>query len=329
MKKCLALIAVSLALGCSTTSMDSVQNSAIVPADVQYGSSVVSLPAIPAAVALAKQAGGSAYTFQLTIAGPGMSQMTRSWQLGAAETSFVVDRIPAGEARVFTGYLIDPSGVITHEGADTVAIYAGKTAYVSLYLRKSGTAQVKVIIEGVNDTPVTTGCYQLMGVINGQALDGLTMKVLEQNDSILPAYILKGDEVIGKLFCRLYGTHLTGYISMGMAIPIDSKIEGDMTPDRSAFKAQAFDNTDTSKNTGYIGGVAIPCNPPPPPPATCPVDTMGGPTSCKDTATWISYAASACKQNGGILRNYWFMAPCSKSTYEIFYSYICYECCKQ
>jgi hypothetical protein len=110
---------------------------------------------------------------------------------------------------------------------------------------------------------------------------------------------------------------------------IDCRIEGDLTPDRGAFKAQAFDNADSNNVIGYIGGLAMSCNPPPPPPPqSCFIDTMGGPTSCKDTATWIGYAASTCKQNGLGLGRYWFMAPCSKSTYEIFYSYICFECCK-
>jgi hypothetical protein len=59
-------------------------------------------------------------------------------------------------------------------------------------------------------------------------------------------------------------------------------------------------------------------------PVSCFADTMGGPTSCKDTLTWTRYAQAECSAQGLVLKGIRFEDPCAPGRY----STTVYEACK-
>jgi hypothetical protein len=63
------------------------------------------------------------------------------------------------------------------------------------------------------------------------------------------------------------------------------------------------------------------------PPTLCKPTTMGGPSSCKDPATWTSYATADCASRGLKLdpSSVYFQVQCS-GTAKLF-SYVDYACC--
>jgi hypothetical protein len=59
--------------------------------------------------------------------------------------------------------------------------------------------------------------------------------------------------------------------------------------------------------------------PPPPPPTTCTKLSDGGPSSCKDAATWKQYGATACAQLGMSLSDIAYGTPCGSNFQDVVY----------
>jgi hypothetical protein len=320
MKKYAFLFAMALVWGCQDKAVGPDEKGQIDA--VQYGSSVLTLPGIPG---LAKTAAGTAYKLQLVITGPGMDPMTFSFPLGGTDTAVVIDKIPAGTSRLFTGTLYSPQGP-THEGSAITEIIAGKTAFVKLFLRKTGSAQIDVIIEGINDS-TAGGCYELDGKIDTLALTGATLEIIGNDGSQLWAYVYQAGGIVGKFWGTFdVNKNFTGEISMpGIASGI-AMFKGAFSIDYSAFKGQVYSMNDTLNQIGLMYGFSIPCDTIVPP-TPCQTDTMGGTSSCKDVATWVKYATEECSKSSLTLGSYSFMEPCASGTEKTF-RYICYECCK-
>jgi hypothetical protein len=138
------------------------------------GSARVALPSLPAGY-LADSA--QTAWFSLSITGPGMAPILKSWTLSPDRTEpVIVQGIPAG-MRGFHGRLvrIDPvkgDTTVTHEGSDSAYVQGGATAEVHLYLKAagSGSAHVCVEVEGWPADPTcivppppmdVTGCYRI------------------------------------------------------------------------------------------------------------------------------------------------------------------------
>ncbi|MBN1308445.1 MAG: hypothetical protein JXA18_11040 [Chitinispirillaceae bacterium] len=323
MKRIVFLLALALVWGCQDRPFGPVEQ---VPDDgASYGSSAVTIPGMGG---LAKAARGAVYKFVLTITGRDMDPMTFAFPLGERDTMVMIETIPAGPSRLFTGVLHAPEGP-THEGSAVAEILPGKVAYVKLFLRKAGSARVDVIIEGINDEqPDTGGCFEISGEIENLSLDGFMMKVLEKNDSQLWAYVFRGTELAGKF----WGTFSEGMMFSGtIAMPVinmdAAMFKGGFVNDFTAFKGEVYSMVDTTKRIGIMYGNRTSCDPVEPPPHECIVDTMGSPSSCKDAVTWVKYATEECQQNGLSLGNYSFLEPCDTKDEKTF-SYICYECCR-
>jgi hypothetical protein len=62
----------------------------------------------------------------------------------------------------------------------------------------------------------------------------------------------------------------------------------------------------------------------PPPPVSCESRIEGGPTSCKDVATWKLYASQTCEAAGLLLNDYTPTEDCGSGNYR----YVRYTCCK-
>lgn len=136
-----------------------------------FGQASLILPEIsPSALAKAGQKLGA---FTLEISGTGMAPMDFTYPLDSmGGKPVVISRIPAGARRLFTGRLLDPQGLVTHEGATPAAIMPGKTAEVHLLLRSTntGNANICVEVEGLPppancikppDSVKVAGCWQL------------------------------------------------------------------------------------------------------------------------------------------------------------------------
>ncbi len=65
--------------------------------------------------------------------------------------------------------------------------------------------------------------------------------------------------------------------------------------------------------------------PPPPPADSCRWIEEGGPTSCKDTATWRSYAENNCREMGGYLSGIKFRKPCPGGQYRYMIYQVCFD----
>jgi hypothetical protein len=324
MKRIVFLLALALVWGCQDRPIGPVEQ-VLDEGGASYGSSAITIPGMGG---LAKAAQGVEFKFVLTITGRDMDPMTFAFPLGERDTMVMIENIPAGPSRLFTGVLYAPEGP-THEGSAVAEIMPGKVAYVKLFLRKTGSARVDVIIEGINDEqPNTTGCFEIFGEIEEVALDGFIIKVLEKNDSQLWAYVLRGEELVGKFWGTFDGMMFSGTIAMPVINMDAAMFKGGFMEDFSAFKGELYSMVDTTMRTGIMHGKIVPCDPvEPPPSSSCVVDTMGDPTSCKDVATWVRYATDECKRSGLSLGAYTFMEPCGDGNEKNF-SYICYECCK-
>ncbi len=137
------------------------------PVPAHFGSARIQLPNLPAGypgpVAIrdssVPSSGGEAL-FRLTISGPGMEPQVRSWILQPVmKDPILISGIPEGTRRIFSGSLawLDSNTrdtLITHEGADTVAIARGRVAGLVLRLRKvtGGSANICLEVEGWSDS---------------------------------------------------------------------------------------------------------------------------------------------------------------------------------
>lgn len=167
MKTKLSLICAWMLMSCMQPSRESGQDD---PA-TEFGQASLILPEItPSALAKAGQKLGA---FTLEISGTGMAPMNFSYPLDSmGGKPVVISRIPAGARRLFTGRLLDPQGLVTHEGSTPAAIAPGKTAEVHLLLRSTntGNANICVEVEGLPppancikppDSVKVPGCWQL------------------------------------------------------------------------------------------------------------------------------------------------------------------------
>jgi hypothetical protein len=113
------------------------------------GTAIIQLPSIPADF-LAKQA-ALVSQLQLSISGTDMTTISYAWRIDSMPAEpVVITGIPAGTSRVFSGALVNSSGVTTHAGSVTIAIGPGDTVEVTLTLRaQTGTAIVCIEIEGL------------------------------------------------------------------------------------------------------------------------------------------------------------------------------------
>jgi hypothetical protein len=237
---------------------DSVAN--VQPTDMEngMGTSIVTLPAI-GVLGLGKAADAGPAEFHLSISGSGMTAMNLRWQLSAAETSVVINGIPAGTTRIFTGTIVTRAMGITHQGEDTVAIVPGQTAYVNLFLRKSGNAVVRVTVEGMDRFPVVEGCYRVDGMYRDSALSGLTFKFFDQTGS--NGYILQGTKTIGKFSGIAENNSISWTLFMEILTPIvPLYFRGVFSIDATLFKGALYATPDTTKAIGTLNGKKTVCD---------------------------------------------------------------------
>jgi hypothetical protein len=147
------------------------------------------------------------FSLRLNVAGKGMSAIDMTWKLSDVDTMVMIGKIPIGDQRIFTGYLISSREGLVCEGADTVEINAGQIAQVYLVLHRTATAMVHIIIDGLIppvDTsviPVQTqvsGCYQIHEAIKTIPLDSFELKITV-NGSFATGVIMQGGFPLGKL----------------------------------------------------------------------------------------------------------------------------------
>lgn len=263
MKKLLAVIPLAYLLGCANLHDGQTDSNpaSITDHDKLFGTCSITLPK----VTLEKSLSGK-IIFGLVISGPGMADMRFSWYVSGADTQAMVSRIPPGDMRIFTGTLTNTIAGVTHEGADTVAIIAGKTAYVTLYLRKTGNAVVDIIIEDT-PTPGMAGCYSLGGNLDSFSLNALVLQI--RSDSTSPQMfgtIMRNNEVV----CKIYGPQpsqsniVTWNISTAFGPTYLLKVTGDPT----SFSGKAFRIPDTTRPAGVMYGKRTACDTVAPPPVS-------------------------------------------------------------
>jgi hypothetical protein len=295
---------------------------------VHYGSSVVKLPGL----ALAKVAASSVqYKFSLTITGDGMQPMTFGWPVDGSGQSFTIDKIPAGKARMFKGVLYGSNGA-TYEGTAYADIYGGQVAYISLVLRKLGSAQVEVIIEDFEQQNII-GCYKIDGRVDTTSLSGLTMSIMDiSSDSSLFVYFYQNGKMVGKFYGTLNNMKMSG----DFVIPdagfgtVEGYLDAYISSDFQAFKGEVFSRKNHSYPIGSMYGQKTACDTDTTivPPSECFYDTLGGPnsTSCKDTSTWIKYAYEECNKMKAVLNGYYFQGSCD-STDQRYFNTIIFKYC--
>ena len=98
------------------------------------------------------------YYFTLIIEGEGMGSITKTWNLTEVSgQSMVIDNIPSGYNRVFTGQILFANS-ITHQGSYSINVTGGDTVFVPLVLRdiRNGHAEICVEVEGWPNNPNCT-----------------------------------------------------------------------------------------------------------------------------------------------------------------------------
>ena len=249
MKKLAIFFALVFIWGCQDKALMSPSDNQDRTDDSNYGSSVITIPGIKGLGKTGAPAAG--YKFSLTITGPNMDPMSFGFPVGSKDTAVIIDKIPAGSSRLFTGTLYSPQGP-THSGSAYTDIQPGVVSYVKLYLRSTGSAQVDIIIEGINDK--AGQCYQVRGQLDTVLLDNFTMKIIQNSDTFLLGYFYQNEVMVGKL----YGNFNTMISEGKIVIPgliEEATFFGGFTPDHFSFKGNIF----TKSDTGYLYGQSIPC----------------------------------------------------------------------
>lgn len=115
----------------------------------EYGSAVVTLPDL-STVSLNKSAALlDTNSLTLLISADNMDTMKYSWPVNNLRGQQVlINGIPSGDNRYFSGYLTNTSGSVTHSGKVSVQIVTGTTVPVHLKLSGTGSADVCIEIEG-------------------------------------------------------------------------------------------------------------------------------------------------------------------------------------
>ena len=249
MKKFTILLALALMWGCQDRAVVAPSDAKDRIDDVQYGSSVITIPGIKGLTKTTASATG--YKFTLTITGTDMNSMSFGFPVGSKDTAVMIENIPAGPSRLFTGTLYSPQGP-THKGSAYADIQPGNVTYVKMYLRSTGSAQVDIIIEGINDT--AGGCYQIRGQLDTVLLDNFTMKIIQSSDTFLLGYFYQNEVMVGKLYGNFNNTISEGEIVIPGLIE-HATFFGGFAPDHFSFKGNIY----TESDTGYLYGQSIPC----------------------------------------------------------------------
>lgn len=121
-----------------------------------FGSALVHLPSIPADFLAKSKTLAAEGMLVLTIDAPDMDLMRYTWPVSRIPAEpFVIDNIPVGARRVFTGRLTNSGGLLTHEGKASAHITPWETVEVHLRLSMvtEGVAAVCVEIEGLPAPP--------------------------------------------------------------------------------------------------------------------------------------------------------------------------------
>ncbi len=224
-----------------------------------YGSCVVALPK----VALAK-APGEKFIFDLSITGPGMEEMHFSWYLSGNDTQAYINKIPPGDMRIFAGMLTSSRAGVTHIGDDTVAIVAGKTAYVNLFLKRTGNAVVHVTIEGMEEPPLMKGCYTVEGVIDTMKLTNMTLRILsDSTDEYMNGVVTQYGQVIGKV-SGPNPTLSTPFVSWYLGLAYGGTYMLKVSTDGAgrSFKSVVYKMPDTTRSVGTVFGHTSACEEP-------------------------------------------------------------------
>ncbi|MGD9200225.1 MAG: hypothetical protein PVI26_01570 [Chitinispirillia bacterium] len=230
MKKYICLLVLILLWGCNDipTTSDNLSS------ETAYGSSVIKIAGLPRD---SLSAGKVIYKFSLTITGSNMEPINISRQIDETGAIVNVKKIPAGRSRIFTGRLNGSNGE-SYEGEAYADIFGGKVTNVRLILRKTGGAQVEVIIEDMEDLKNFSGCYDIGGkIINGIDISDLTLRIKKVGGDNFLGYFKRDDKRVGKF----WGT------------VINLKIKAEIYIKLPSHKSSSKIDTIKAK---YIGGVA-------------------------------------------------------------------------
>lgn len=198
MKKILLFIGVITLIGCNNEPIDP-PNGSLTTDPSHYGSSAVVLPRVQIL-----DASDAIYSLKLTIAGHGMTAIEKAWKLTDRDTAVMIEKIPVGAARVFSGYLISSKEGVVCEGSDTVDIYAGKVAQVYLTLHRTGNAVVHINIDGLAaptepvQPTIASACYEIKGSYKETPFDACKLNLTFSGSYASGVFMQKG-VVIGKL----------------------------------------------------------------------------------------------------------------------------------
>ncbi|MBN1758370.1 MAG: hypothetical protein JW863_08645 [Chitinispirillaceae bacterium] len=220
---------------------------------VEYGKSAITLPGMKTLAV----APGAVCKFTLTITGDGMEPMTFAFPLGGDDTTMMIEKIPAGPMRLFTASLYVPEGGM-YEGSAATAITAGEVAYVKLVLRKTGSAQIDVIIESGDDIPATPGCFAIEGAIGDVKFGGLVLKLETLTAAGMHAKIFRGEKEVGYLGGALSQDHIKGRLVIE-GITESAMFDGYMSTDHSYLKGQVYSMDDTLNPIGTLYGPGTVC----------------------------------------------------------------------
>ena len=252
MKKYICLLVLILLWGCNDkpTTPDNLSS------ETAYGSSVIKIAGLPRD---SLSAGKVIYKFSLTITGANMEPINISRSIDETGTVITVERIPAGRSRIFTGRLYGANGA-SYEGKAYADIFGGKVTNVRLILRRTGAAQVEVVIEDMRDPDKFEGCFDVEGKISGIDISDLTLEIPASPNNEFSGYFKKDDERIGKF----RGTAIKGkteaeiYITLKLdtnrTLDVAASFEGHVSPDY--IKGEVFIG---DQHAGIMYGKRINC----------------------------------------------------------------------
>jgi hypothetical protein len=111
-----------------------------------------------------------ANSLNLFITGANMDTIKYSWPMYSLKGQRVqINGIPAGTNRIFSGFLTEKSGIVTHTGKVAATITAGVVVPVHLKLSATGSVDLCIEIEGYpsscngTDTVIINSCAKISG----------------------------------------------------------------------------------------------------------------------------------------------------------------------
>jgi hypothetical protein len=178
-----------------------------------------------------------------------MQPMYFEWPLTGRDSSVVINNIPAGMYRVFTGVLIDPMQGFIAQGSDTVAIAAGNTTPVHIILRSSGSAVVSVEIEGEQPVTPIRGCYTVTENFDRLFITSMTVDELSTSNGNFLGYFFTNDTLHGQLSGTLVAPNQ--FIGEWKSDTVRYGVRGEYTPDGAVMKLSAYRFNDTTSIIGF------------------------------------------------------------------------------